>query len=692
MRISIKTKLATSFASVLVLLATAGYYGVSSLEHANKTMTAFTVQPFAQSKRLGEVWASTEAVGRSLNAMTYIHDDGKKAELRQSIETQIKATIDLLGTYRSGIPPEDTASVAEAGTVIDAWKAYVPAVDGVMDLLQKNGNVRASELNRSQFIPLLHQVQAELTALRDGLSKEGATGPLRDAVSDLRGNLPTFALQISNGIAEDDQSQLEALKGPYSEMLGKLAKSFDILGTNAASTPYAAVAGQMTSEWTRLKSAADEIFALAQANTDAKAVERIISDVRPQILAIIAQTRALIASETGVADRMIVETQESYLTTRNILLALVLGGLVLGAGAAAWMSLSISRGLRKAVKLADDIGAGDVSQHVDVTTQDEIGDLLRSMNAMSTKLSDVASEVARSASQVASGSTQSATTAERLSSGSTEQAAASEEASAAIEQMSANVRQNADNASTTEKIAAQASTNAQKTGAAVTASVLAMRTIAERISVIQEIARQTDLLALNAAIEAARAGSHGKGFAVVASEVRKLAERSQDAARDIGTLASQTLLTSEEAGQMLDALVPDIQRTAELVSEISAACREQSVGIDQINQAIQQLDQVTQSNSGAANEMSATAAQLSAEAGRLEESASFFKLAQQPVRDAASGGRQASIRALQAKVEAFRETHVAPSRPATAAIVRDQGAGTGFDLSLGDDGFQKMSA
>lgn len=169
-----------------------------------------------------------------------------------------------------------------------------------------------------------------------------------------------------------------------------------------------------------------------------------------------------------------------------------------------------------------------------------------------------------------------------------------EHVSSAVEEMSANTRQNADNAQQTERLAEQVSRQASRTGEAVSAAVDVTRTIAEKIRVVQEIARQTDLLALNAAIEAARAGAHGKGFAVVASEVRKLAERSQIAAKEIGELSTQTLGASEEAGRMLTALMPDVRRTAELVAEISSACREQSLGIDQINTAITQLDRMNQ--------------------------------------------------------------------------------------------------
>ena len=195
-----------------------------------------------------------------------------------------------------------------------------------------------------------------------------------------------------------------------------------------------------------------------------------------------------------------------------------------------------------------------------------------------------------------------------------------------MEEMAANIRQNADNAGETEKIARQSSVDAAKSGDAVSKAVAAMKTIAEKITIVQEIARQTDLLALNAAIEAARAGEHGRGFAVVASEVRRLAERSQAAAAEISALSFQTVTVSEEAGQMLTRLVPDIQRTAVLVSEISSASREQNTGAEQINVAIQQLDQVTQQNAAAAEEMSSTSEELSSQAQQLQSSISFFTL------------------------------------------------------------------
>jgi len=285
---------------------------------------------------------------------------------------------------------------------------------------------------------------------------------------------------------------------------------------------------------------------------------------------------------------------------------------------------SLIDSMNSVTKLAQDIAGGNLMVEVrERSAQDE---LMRALSAMVAKLREVVSDIVSAAENVGSGSQQLSSTSEEMSQGATEQAAAAEEASSSMEEMASNIRQNADNATQTERIAMKSAADAIEGGKAVGNTVHAMKDIAGKISIIEEIARQTNLLALNAAIEAARAGEHGKGFAVVASEVRKLAERSQRAAGEISELSSSSVEVAVRAGELLATIVPDIQRTAELVQEISAACREQDTGAEQINKAIQQLDTVIQQNASASEEMSSTSEELASQAEQLQATISFFRL------------------------------------------------------------------
>ncbi len=275
--------------------------------------------------------------------------------------------------------------------------------------------------------------------------------------------------------------------------------------------------------------------------------------------------------------------------------------------------------------IAKEIANGNLV--VEVRERSAEDELMRALGQMIQRLTDVVMEIKLAANNVSSGSTQLSSSAQELSQGATEQAAAAEQASSSMEEMTANIRQTADNAQQTQRIAQKSAGNAQEGGKAVAETVVAMKEIAGKITIIEEIARQTNLLALNAAIEAARAGEHGKGFAVVASEVRQLAERSQVAAGEITQKASTSVDVADKAGQMLAAILPDVQKTADLVQEISAASGEQNSGAEQINKAIQQLDQVIQQNASASEEMASTSEELSSQAEQLQSIISFFKTA-----------------------------------------------------------------
>jgi len=279
------------------------------------------------------------------------------------------------------------------------------------------------------------------------------------------------------------------------------------------------------------------------------------------------------------------------------------------------------------VRVMSAMANGDLTRSIEKSYTGSFGEMKDYVNATVAKLSQVVTEVNGGAEALAGASEEVSATAQALSQAASEQAAGIEETSASMEQMTASISQNTENAKVTDGMATQAASEAAEGGDAVKATVLAMKQIAQKIGIIDDIAYQTNLLALNAAIEAARAGEHGKGFAVVAAEVRKLAERSQVAAQEIGTVASSSVELAEKAGRLLDTMVPNIRKTSDLVQEITAASQEQSSGVGQINAAIVQLNQTTQQNASSSEELAATSEEMSSQAEQLQQSMAFFKLA-----------------------------------------------------------------
>ncbi|HEX5339153.1 MAG TPA: methyl-accepting chemotaxis protein [Gallionella sp.] len=352
----------------------------------------------------------------------------------------------------------------------------------------------------------------------------------------------------------------------------------------------------------------------------------VSEEVMPTMKPFLASIQKLNGYQNEKVDASVAMIKEASDSVRKIAIAVGASVVLLGIAIAFFITRSITRPLGDALDVANKIAEGDLTVKIGETGKDETGRLLAAVQRVAEKLAAVIGEVRNSADTLALSSQQVSATAQSMSQSTNEQAASVEETSASVEQMGASINQNAENAKVTEGMAAQAAKQATDGGAVVKETVTAMKQIAGKIGIIDDIAYQTNLLALNAAIEAARAGEQGKGFAVVAAEVRKLAERSQVAAQEISELADSSVGKAERAGKLLGEIVPAINKTSGLVQEITVASEEQSSGVAQINTAMSQLNNITQQNASVTEELAATAEEMNTQAEQLQQMMGFFKV------------------------------------------------------------------
>jgi len=803
MRFTVKAKLASAFGAVIILSMVTGGLAYVKLNQLAATSAELTSRS-ARIDQANDIRAEMLLQVRAEKNLVIASTDADIARFAAEILKQREKVLHLRDEVVAATTEQGKAMFAKFSADYEKMNAIE---DNTIKFGTLNSSNRASNFWSGEGVAAIRSFEAAIDAATASVNRAPASADTARAL---------LALQVVK------TEEARGLKGMFQSFSASSEDELagDIKATSEQADVFTKAVQQATSQASALGVSTDEVTAQADRvlKTVAHAVE-IASEAGSIKAANLSWTvgRAAVGEALGDMDAFMAYIRKvmAETTTQSaqdasqselILMATVLASLLIAVGAALWISLSISRGLGRAVGLADAVAIGDLSHKIEVSSNDEVGDLVKSLNTMTAnlngtakvadtiasgdltveakrlsdkdtlgiafermteslrataqvaetiasgdlsvqvkrlsdkdtlgvafekmieslrataavadaiaagdltveakrasdkdrlgmaleqmleKLRRVVSEAMAAAQNVSSGSQELSASAEQLSQGATEQASSTEEASSSMEEMASNVKQNADNASQTEKIARQSSLDAEASGAAVGRAVKAMETIAEKITIVQEIARQTDLLALNAAVEAARAGEHGRGFAVVASEVRKLAERSQAAAQEIGTLSVETVKSAQQAGEMLTRLVPDIKRTAELVEEITAACREQDVGSSQINQAIQQLDQVTQQNAAASEQVSSTSEELTSQAEQLQATIAYFRLE--------DGGSSApaidgAVSKLKAKVATMKAA--AGHAPAKAAAHKPKAtaSGKGFALELQHAAEDEMDA
>jgi len=760
MRVTIKAKLAATFATVVALSAGSMLIAIQNLGQLNDSLTTIVNVRTANSLTMAQMQTSMESMGSRTRALILSDDAATIEDYIGKIEEDAGEVTAGIETLRGNIA--DPQTIANLDTFVAKYGEVWTAVKTAEAPAQTNSDVQALAISRSEGSDSLGVVEETMGALKSAMAARVAAGdltafPAYQKASDMFLTMTDIFRQQRNILLASMDPELQ--EKWHNDYVTGIAAISDEMPALRRAVP-AADAGLVTAAeaaYTAMVAAMDKAVAMSMTRADLDAIEKneIAAGLRRDADAIL---QGMIDHNRALLSEAAAEANATYQTSMTLLISLLVGSAIIAALAATWIVMGISRGLSRVRQVVTAVSVGDLDQRVEIKSNDEIKDLVDTVNVMTEnlrasaavvdqvaygdlsakpsvlsdkdvlgqamqrmveglsasatvaekiaggdltveprrlsdkdtlgialermveKLRDVIADAITSANNVSAGAQEMSATAEQLSQGATEQASSTEEASASMEEMAATIKQSADNASQTEKIARQSAADAIASGEAVAHAVTAMETIAQKIMVVQEIARQTDLLALNAAVEAARAGEHGRGFAVVASEVRKLAERSQAAAAEISTLSGTTVKAAQSAGEMLNKLVPDIQRTAELVEEISAGSREQNVGAAQINTAIQQLDKVTQQNTSAAEEMSSTAEELASQSEQLQSAISYFRLNHGAVIAAGNSNRKPAPAA--APKRDIRAAVAASAPHMSASSSRGKANSGGFDLDL----------
>lgn len=579
----------------------------------------FLVALYAYQHTLGTVTSSYD---------TLLSQPVKSVSLAQTIDSNM---LQARRSEKDFLARKDMKYVDRVAQNVKAVTENATQLEEIQAAAGNTQNVAAAEAIRKS-IKTYHQAFLATVAAweRRGLDHEsGLQGELRNKVHTLEEQLIAMDERMGSYESRDIMVEMLMLRRHEKDYLlrgldkyvEKVGARLNTIRDKVTLLPLTSV--EKSQMGTLLDGYENAFNALARED---KVIAGNIAALREQVHKIEPQVDAIVARARENMELMEAQTMESAATGRNSAAAMAGAALIAAIFITVVTTRRITVPLSKGAGFASVVADGDLTASMNVDREDEIGRIMRSLVSMGTRLKDIIGSIQESVGAVASGSEELSASSENLSQGSTEQAAAVEEVSASIEQLMANIRQTTDAAARTEAIAVSNAKNASEGGKIIGQAVDAMHQIADRITIIEEIARQTNLLALNAAIEAARAGEAGKGFAVVAAEVRKLAERSGVAAGEIGELSGDCVSIAEQAGQLFERMIPEISQTADMIKEITGASDDQNHGIDLIARAVSQMDQAIQSNASAAEELASTSEALSHQAEELQEAISYFRV------------------------------------------------------------------